>query len=29
VDGILGLTFFAQFEDVHVHIPTLELTLSR
>jgi hypothetical protein len=29
VDGVLGLTFFGQFEDVHVHVPTLQLTLSR
>jgi hypothetical protein len=28
VDGVLGLAFFAQFVDVCINIPTLELTLQ-
>ena len=26
--GILGLDFFTRFEDVHLHVPSLRLTLS-
>lgn len=28
VSGLLGLNFFQQFVDVHVHLPTLELRLT-
>jgi hypothetical protein len=27
--GVLGLNFMGQFTDVHFHVPTLRLTLSR
>jgi len=26
--GILGLDFFAQYEDIHFHVPTFRLTLN-
>jgi hypothetical protein len=26
--GILGLDFFAQYEDIHFHVPTFQLTLN-
>ena len=26
--GILGLDFFAQYEDVHFHVPSFRLTLD-
>jgi hypothetical protein len=29
IDGILGLTFFGQFSDIHIQVPTLRLTLTR
>jgi len=25
--GVLGLDFLAQFDDIHFHVPTLQLTL--
>jgi hypothetical protein len=27
--GVLGLDFLGQFRDVHVHVPTMRLTLTR
>ena len=29
VDGLLGLNFFGLFTEVHCHVPSLRITLSR
>ena len=28
VDGVLGLDFLGQYEDIHFHVPTFRLTLN-